>query len=246
ALTSRVFTLPNPQAAASTAASKSTEPTVAATTAPPAGLSTSVGTTWVPTTVTGFTKEFSESTTVPVGGVSTTLTVTATPGQVFVWTNGAYSMTTQILTTSINTPKATSAAIPTVNKFASSPYISNGTLSGKVADPALIISTWDQTGCTGTRTDATAFYNKNFVTSVYSYQISRDMASWEQLDFSWSSADGQSMHGQPQACSNFLERTNPDSNGNMLHPNVCYGLHHDAKAGVSSFFHSEAWWCRMC
>ncbi|CAF9943797.1 MAG: hypothetical protein ALECFALPRED_001339 [Alectoria fallacina] len=57
-----------------------------------------------------------------------------------------------------------------------------------------------------------------------SYSLSRATTLQEQLDISGPTKGMGSLDGNPQQCTLFHETTSPDSNGNPLMANHCYGL----------------------
>ena len=57
-----------------------------------------------------------------------------------------------------------------------------------------------------------------------SYSLSRATTLQEQLDISGPTKGMGSLDGNPQQCTLFHETTSPDSNGNPLVANQCYGL----------------------
>lgn len=72
-------------------------------------------------------------------------------------------------------------------------------------------------------------YGHNMVSSVagwqmQSYKLSRNTTLQEQLDFSGSTKGMGSVDGIPWQCTLYHETTSPDSNGNTLVADTCYGL----------------------
>ena len=61
-------------------------------------------------------------------------------------------------------------------------------------------------------------------TFFLSYTLSRNTTLNEQLDFSGPTKGMGSLDGNPEQCTLFHETTSPDSNGNTLAENICYGL----------------------
>lgn len=57
-----------------------------------------------------------------------------------------------------------------------------------------------------------------------SYKLSRNTTHQEQLDFSGPTPGMGSLDGLPQQCTLYHETTSPDSNGNTLAADKCYGL----------------------
>ena len=107
-------------------------------------------------------------------------------------------------------------------------------------DANLTITVWgSDAGCP----KATALNSNNFplaygsqsIAQIMSYTLSRALkVPDEQLDFSMQSSKGPQDTLNVQ-CDQFLEKANPDSNGNPLKANTCYQLTHSGgqAAGVS-------------
>ncbi|KAL9074082.1 MAG: hypothetical protein Q9161_002491 [Pseudevernia consocians] len=84
---------------------------------------------------------------------------------------------------------------------------------------------------TGATYSAPVPYNQNSmpvtngtVEPILSYTLSRNTDLSEQLDFSGPTKGMGALNGEPSDCTLFHETTSPDSNGNPLSANVCYGL----------------------
>ena len=84
---------------------------------------------------------------------------------------------------------------------------------------------------TGATYSAPVPYNENAmpvtngtVEPILSYTLSRNTDLSEQLDFSGPTKGMGALNGEPSQCTLFHETTSPDSNGNPLSANVCYGL----------------------
>ncbi|CAD6585729.1 MAG: hypothetical protein ASARMPRED_002294 [Alectoria sarmentosa] len=69
----------------------------------------------------------------------------------------------------------------------------------------------------------TTGFNNDSMTFL-SYSLSRATTLQEQLDISGPTKGMGSLDGNPQQCTLFHETTSPDSNGNPLVANQCYGL----------------------
>ncbi|KAF6223847.1 hypothetical protein HO173_013179 [Letharia columbiana] len=59
---------------------------------------------------------------------------------------------------------------------------------------------------------------------ILSYSLSRATTLQEQLDFSGPTRGMGTVNGDPEQCTLFHETTSPNSNGNTLVANQCYGL----------------------
>ena len=99
----------------------------------------------------------------------------------------------------------------------------------------LNINTWTEPGCdkaTGVKT--TVSLNNSLAYSmmwsigrpVQSYMLNRTLQSWERLDWSSPYANDATPEGGaiPEGCGNYLQTTNPDSNGHMLQGGICYPI----------------------
>lgn len=71
-------------------------------------------------------------------------------------------------------------------------------------------------------TQITNFNNDSM--QIQSYSLSRATTLQEQLDFSGPTRGMGAVDGLPEQCTLFHETTSPDSNGNSLAANLCYGL----------------------
>lgn len=62
--------------------------------------------------------------------------------------------------------------------------------------------------------------------TIQTYSLSRFLASNERLDWSgpYPSNVKSPLPGIPETCGTFVQRTNPDVNGNPLHQDICYKL----------------------
>ncbi len=74
----------------------------------------------------------------------------------------------------------------------------------------------------GVNTVPTAINGAN--STMLSYKLSRPTTPDEQLDFSGPTKGMGDLNGVQAACTLFHETTSPDSNGNVLKDNQCYGL----------------------
>lgn len=116
---------------------------------------------------------------------------------------------------------------------------SHPTLSPRSDAPAtLVITTYPAYNCDGSIHPSAQNgmrYDVPAIRTISSYTLSRDLIAGEQLDFSYPGPDEDgNKSGDP--CSQFLETSNPDSNGNLLKEGICYGLvGMNATAEVSFF-----------
>ena len=85
-------------------------------------------------------------------------------------------------------------------------------------------------------------YGATYDVLVQSYQLSRDLEDFEQLDFSQGWGVDRPQGPIDANCAHFLETANPDSNDNTLRKDKCYDLtkSNNITATVSLLIHKKS------
>lgn len=143
-----------------------------------------------------------------------------------------YSMLYTLLIVSFRTTLTLSHKLPTISPRDRHPF------------PAYLnITVWSEPGCNETDGTKVTVLNENTLSysamwavglTTQSYMLSREMYSWERLDWStpYPSGSVPAGGGIPEACGTYQQTTNPDSNNNVLHGEMCYALQPGATVGV--------------
>lgn len=136
-----------------------------------------------------------------------------------------------------------SLALPILAALAASTLAQGSSLSN--SSPAnMTITVYSALECTGSGSVGTVTYN-TLTTGLcgngtfLSYELSRDTTLQEQLGFSGPTPCMGVLDGNPKECTLYHETTSPDSNGNPLKANTCYGLRLGPAEVSTLFFFSR-------